>query len=202
LYPNFKIAYNVAFEIGGNDYVNTLPLFIINPALYITRVPQSRDNIASVIYTLQMREKNVLLIGNYPAVAWSVRLGSPEQYAGYGGFNPKVFQAYSSSERHRAIEEKDEKFILQVMKKIMIGSFFMPGALNVIGSIVSSLPGQEASDLNSAYQDVLHSVGLDDGGKEDKDIARMAVGSYTWWKTISVKAPGTVPSVGVLFRMS
>jgi hypothetical protein len=34
--------------------------------LYITRFPQSRDNIASVIYTLQMREKNVLLIGNYP----------------------------------------------------------------------------------------------------------------------------------------
>lgn len=197
-YPNFKIAYNVAFEMGGNDYVNTLPFFIINPALYITRIPQSRDNIASVIYTLQMREKNVLLIGNYPAVAWSVRLGSPEKYAGYGGFNPKVFQAYSSTERHRPIGEKDEKFILQVIKKIMIGSSFMPGALNVIGSIVSSLPGQEASDLNSVYQDALHSIGLDDGGKEEKDIARMAVGSYTWWKTISVKAPGTVPSVGVL----
>jgi hypothetical protein len=59
--PNFKIAYNVAFEIGGNDYVLfKIPFFILNPALYITRVPQSHDNIASVIYTLQMREKNVL----------------------------------------------------------------------------------------------------------------------------------------------
>jgi hypothetical protein len=66
-YKDFKTAYNVAFEIGGNDYaLFKIPFFILNPALYITRVPQSRDNIASVIYTLQMREKNVLLIGNYP----------------------------------------------------------------------------------------------------------------------------------------
>ncbi|MBK8398266.1 MAG: hypothetical protein IPL26_23870 [Leptospiraceae bacterium] len=69
-YPNFKIAYNVAFEQGGNDFIKATVLLIINPFFYISLVPQVRADMMSVIYTLQMRERNVLLIGNYPAVAW------------------------------------------------------------------------------------------------------------------------------------
>jgi hypothetical protein len=197
--PNFKTAYNVAFEIGGNDYVNRIPFFILNPALYITRVPESRDNIASIIYTLQMREKNVLLIGNYPALAWSARLGDPMSYAGYNGFNPKVLKAYSTTDRGSLLGEDNEKFLKQVIKKIIIGSIFMPDALSVIGSSIgSSLSGQEDSDLNSAYQDALHAVGQDAGGQENKNLARMSIGSYSWWTTISLKAIATVPSVGVV----
>ena len=197
--PNFKTAYNVAFEIGGNDYVSQFPLFILNPVLYITRVPQSRENIASVIYTLQMREKNVLLIGNYPALAWSARLGDPMSYAGYNGFNPKVLKAYSTTEKSDSSPESIEKFLNQVIKKIMAGSILPRSALDLIDLVISDLPGgQERNDLNSVYQDALHSVKLDNDGQEKKDIARMAIGSYIWWKTISLKAIATVPAVGVV----
>jgi hypothetical protein len=197
LFPNFKIAYNVAFEMGGNDFVNQFPFFIINPALYITRVPQARDNIVSVIYTLQMREKNVLLVGNYPAVSWSVRLGDPAGYAGYSGINPNVINALIDIDHHKPIAERDLTFLTQVFKKLMIGSF-MPFAMSIFGAVYSSLPGQEQSDLNSVYQDALHLVHADGTGQDDKNFARMATGSYKWWVKVSSKAVGTIPSLGVV----
>ena len=197
LYRNFKIAYNVAFEMGGNDFVNQYPFFIINPALYITRVPQTRDNIVSVIYTLQMRERNVLLVGNYPALSWSVRLGDPAGYAGYSGINPNVINAFIDIDHHKPIAERDLKFLTQVIKKLIIGSF-MPFTMSIFGAVYSSLPGQEQSDLNSVYQDALHFVHADGTGQDDKNFARMATGSYKWWVTVSNKAVRTIPSLGVV----
>ena len=43
-----------------------------------------------------MRERNVLLVGNYPALSWSVRLGDPDTYAGYKVINPNVIKAYQT----------------------------------------------------------------------------------------------------------
>ena len=67
--PAFQTSYNIGFEIGGNDFLANYLLLMIVPTLISTRVPQARDNINSVIYLLQQRQKNVLLVGNFPAIS-------------------------------------------------------------------------------------------------------------------------------------
>jgi len=193
-YPAFKITYNVAFEIGGNDFLTRFPLFILFPTLYITEAPQARDNITSIIYTLQRRERNVLLIGNYPAVAHSLSLGRAESYA-WRDVNPKVASAVLQSEQN----QETKQLITEISKKLLVGSIFLPGTWNLLLSIGSSFPGQLDSDINFAYQSALRQLRLDEGRFDDAQIARMPIGSYTWWKKIASTSIATVPSLGIVF---
>ncbi|WP_241686936.1 LIC10707 family hydrolase [Leptospira stimsonii] len=75
--PNYFIAPNVAFEIGGNDYLQNLLMLIYMPWHSQEYVNRALNNIERAITKLYKVRKNVLIIGNYPAVAWSAQRGLP-----------------------------------------------------------------------------------------------------------------------------
>ncbi|WP_016756081.1 LIC10707 family hydrolase [Leptospira santarosai] len=75
--PNYIIAPNVAFEIGGNDYLNNFLMLVLMPWHSQEYVNRALNNIERAITKLYQVRKNVLIIGNYPAIGWSAQRGLP-----------------------------------------------------------------------------------------------------------------------------
>ena len=73
----FKMAANVAFESGGNDFILNLPTLIILPWVYPNIEERVRHNKRLLIKALKhpRRHKNVLVMGNFPTIATSPTLG-------------------------------------------------------------------------------------------------------------------------------
>lgn len=91
------IADNVAFHIGGNDYRDGWVYVLALPWEIPNYVNRALNNIERSMTRFYKRKKNVLLIGNYPTIAYSPSMGEPKQYIwGYsgGGFiHPTQFDA-------------------------------------------------------------------------------------------------------------
>jgi len=85
-YTNFITSKNVAFEIGGNDFVGNGLFIYIFPPFMINVLDKANDEIYYTIQKLRMKERNVLLVGNYAAISWSLKIGNPHTY-GYPFFN-------------------------------------------------------------------------------------------------------------------
>ncbi|EMO58371.1 hypothetical protein LEP1GSC161_2754 [Leptospira santarosai str. CBC1416] len=75
--PNYIIAPNVAFEIGGNDYLQNFLMLVLMPWHSQEYVNRALNNIERAITKLYQVRKNVLIIGNYPAIGWSAQRGLP-----------------------------------------------------------------------------------------------------------------------------
>lgn len=83
-YPPFpkayKIARNVAFHIGGNDFIRYAPLITFLPWKFDKVKNLVLNNYEKIISIFIRRKRNVLVIGHYPTVAYSFYLGSPIDY--------------------------------------------------------------------------------------------------------------------------
>lgn len=75
--PNYKIAPNVVFEIGGNDYLQNFLMLVLMPWHSQEYVNRALNNIERAITKLYQVRKNVLIVGNYPAIGWSAQRGLP-----------------------------------------------------------------------------------------------------------------------------
>ncbi|EMO68658.1 hypothetical protein LEP1GSC132_0389 [Leptospira kirschneri str. 200803703] len=64
--PNYIIAPNVAFEIGGNDYLQNFLMLVLMPWHSQEYVNRALNNIERAITKLYQVRKNVLIVGNYP----------------------------------------------------------------------------------------------------------------------------------------
>lgn len=102
-FPNYVTAKNIVFEIGGNDFLQRIPEFIFLPYMIPVRVENTRLNIRNIIALLRRRDRNVLLVGNYPTAAYSLRLGSAKDqlrelkpYVGNYGLLAKDFSQSKS----------------------------------------------------------------------------------------------------------
>ena len=71
----FKIHENVAFHIGGNDFMAASLLLKIFPWKYGDVVNLVANNHERIISRLQRRNKKILLIGQYPTIAYSIQYG-------------------------------------------------------------------------------------------------------------------------------
>lgn len=67
LKSNYIIASKVALEIGGNDIYHVSPLLYVMPWIFPATVERTRSNIERILGIFQRRNKQILLIGNYPA---------------------------------------------------------------------------------------------------------------------------------------
>lgn len=71
----FKIHENVAFHIGGNDFMAASLLLKIFPWKYGDVVNLVANNHERIISRFQRRNKKILLIGQYPTIAYSTQYG-------------------------------------------------------------------------------------------------------------------------------
>ena len=79
MFPRYVTSKNIVFEIGGNDFIQKIPEFIYAPWLMPNRVENVRITIRDIISLLRRRDRNVLLIGNYPPISSSLSLGSAQK---------------------------------------------------------------------------------------------------------------------------
>ncbi|NCN10163.1 MAG: SGNH/GDSL hydrolase family protein [Leptospira sp.] len=73
----FKTSPNVAFEIGGNDYWQHAILLGFMPWKFMDVQERITFNTRAIIYALRhpRRDKNVLVMGNFPNLSYSPSLG-------------------------------------------------------------------------------------------------------------------------------
>jgi lysophospholipase L1-like esterase len=77
---NYKIARNVAFHIGGNDFIGYTPLIAYMPWKFNDVKNLVLYNYEKIISMFIRRKRNVLLIGHYPTVSYSFRWGAKNEY--------------------------------------------------------------------------------------------------------------------------
>jgi hypothetical protein len=68
---NYKIHENVAFHIGGNDFVNNIGVLFLYPWKQKEYVNYARYNNERIVVMLLKKRRNVLLTGHYPALSIS-----------------------------------------------------------------------------------------------------------------------------------
>jgi hypothetical protein len=190
-YTNFITSKNVAFEIGGNDFVNNIVTIYILPPMMISYLDKASDEIYYTVKKLRIKGRNVLLIGNYAAISWSLKIGNPKTY-GYSGFNPKVFKAYQNEDTNWRKDTMDD--LTPILKRILVAIpvfMLLPFDTLFTGGILAKF----AVEGNSQVDAVIQSGQL----QTDAQIENLTVGSYDWWLKICSQAPGTIPALGVTF---
>lgn len=202
-YQNFKVSNNVAFEIGGNDFVGNLVTLYILPTMMASYLDKAADNIYYTLKYLRLKERNVLVVGNYPAVSWSLKLGHPRKYAWDGIWNLKNFTMQTLRGDSLTADEQiqytlryllasENAFIGLILKPVLIllrqSNLFNSPHLNEEFDKIINDP------LGTSLETVL--VGNDQREEVEKNLVR---GSYKWWLYIAKEAPGTIASLGVTF---
>ncbi|EKR62133.1 hypothetical protein LEP1GSC036_1881 [Leptospira weilii str. 2006001853] len=118
---NFKTAPNVAFEIGGNDFWHNALLLTVMPWKFGSVVERVAHNTKSILYQLRnpRRNKDVLVMGNFPNLSYSPTLGNTNQYFAPmttqpdGGFSYNMSQL--QTEQKKAMREEEEAAVLALL---------------------------------------------------------------------------------------
>lgn len=80
-FPNYKTSKNVAFSIGGNDFLANVPVFLFMPWSIPAYADHALNNTEGIIRAFQRKGKeSILLIGGYPAVGYSFAHGKNYNY--------------------------------------------------------------------------------------------------------------------------
>ncbi|MDI7230087.1 lipase [Leptospira santarosai] len=132
---NYKIAPNVAFEIGGNDYLQNLLMLVLMPWHSQEYVNRSLNNIERAITRFYKIRKNALIIGNYPAIGWSAQRGLPNDNGfAFKSFNFKyqaILQSYSITDM------TNFKSTLSEMKPILSNTLMAYGAVTAFTDLLT-----------------------------------------------------------------
>ncbi|EKO34198.1 LIC10707 family hydrolase [Leptospira santarosai] len=132
---SYRIAPNVAFEIGGNDYLQNLLMLVLMPWHSQEYVNRSLNNIEKAITRFYKVRKNVLIIGNYPAISWSAQRGLPNDNGfAFKAFNFKyqaILQSYSITDM------TNFKNTLSEMKPILSNTLMAYGAVSALTDILT-----------------------------------------------------------------
>lgn len=113
----FQTADNVAFEIGGNDYKDNALLFMYAPWRGNDIVNRVTFNQEIIMRMLNLRDKRVLVMGNFPTIAKSPMLGDISDY-----FKPFKYQVNGTIlNANNLTAEKAEDDRRQVAEQIRAG---------------------------------------------------------------------------------
>lgn len=118
---NFKTAPNVAFEIGGNDFWHNALLLTYMPWKFSSVVGRVAFNTKSILYQLRnpRRNKDILVMGNFPNLSYSPTLGNMNQYFSPMATQPDSGFSYNmsqlQSEQKNAMREEEEASILTLL---------------------------------------------------------------------------------------
>lgn len=115
---NFKTADNVAFEIGGNDYMRNSLLFIYAPWRGPDIVNRVTNNQQIIMKMLKLRNKRVLVMGNFPTLSKSPSMGNwPEYFRAFK--HPMNRQLLQKQQNLKQKEKEESEAVLETMFKLM-----------------------------------------------------------------------------------
>lgn len=180
----YKIAPNVAFEIGGNDYLQNFLMLVLMPWHSQEYINRALNNIERAITKLYQVRKNVLIIGNYPAVSWSAQRGLPGKngYA-FDGLNFKyqaILQGFSIS------DQQAFKNSLSEMKPILSNALIAYGGIVALSDMLSGAVIAGAGYLlNPSQSGTCFGSNIPSNGM---------VPAYFCWLAANQAAAGTLPS--------
>ncbi|MCP5496989.1 MAG: hypothetical protein H7A23_20740 [Leptospiraceae bacterium] len=122
----------IAMEIGGNDMVNYTPLLIFMPWKYWTyRDPTTNKDVKGVVdvvlhnikvliyfFRHPLIDKNVLVMGNFPTLAYSPTLGNVGDYFEIQkAFSDIYYRKWNEKDPNTNVEKDDQKENLDFYKK-------------------------------------------------------------------------------------
>lgn len=179
--PDYLIAPNVAFEIGGNDYLQNMLMLMLLPWSADAYINRALNHIEKSITLLYQKRKNVLIVGNYPAIGWSALLGLPDEHKGFA-FKTFNFK-YQNSLLMRSISDQisfanAQPSIQEIIRDV----------LNEYNSmnLIDLLSGVTSGALTNPFNDDKRCFGM--------TIPQHALAPYFCWLAANIGAPGTIPS--------
>lgn len=112
---NFKTSPNVALEIGGNDFWANSLLLTFMPWKFGTVVDRVVYNTKAILYQLRnpRRNKNILVMGNFPNLSYSPTLGNTSSYFKAGSVHPNSL--FSTNMDH--LKEEQAKAMLDEVQR-------------------------------------------------------------------------------------
>lgn len=69
---NYWIANRIVYHQGGNDFINNIHVLVLAPWFYGTIKNKALNNMEKTISMFHRRKKKILLVGNYPAISYSI----------------------------------------------------------------------------------------------------------------------------------
>ncbi|WP_406600720.1 LIC10707 family hydrolase [Leptospira sanjuanensis] len=162
---NFKTAPNVAFEIGGNDFWHNSIMLTFMPWKFSAVVGRVSFNTKSILYQLRnpRRNKNVLVMGNFPNLSYSPTLGNTNNYFTPLATHPDGMFTYNMSKLHeeqkKAMYEEAQAAAIAVLPFGWLGLLYIPIDMNELhGDFVQAIIG-----IKQAYNNALATVQIQTG---------------------------------------
>ncbi|TGM98120.1 LIC10707 family hydrolase [Leptospira yasudae] len=208
---NFKTAPNVAFEIGGNDFWHNSIMLTFMPWKFSAVVGRVAFNTKSILYQLRnpRRDKNVLVMGNFPNLSYSPTLGNTNSYFTPLATHPDGLFSYNMNKLHeeqqRAMLQEVQAAAIAVLPFGWLGLLYIPIDMNELhGDFVQAIIG-----IKQAYNNALATIQIQTG-IEELGILRIKIQNtgtsptgqddwyWTWLHTIKNNI-SMVTSLGMLF---
>ncbi|AYV57999.1 LIC10707 family hydrolase [Leptospira kmetyi] len=165
---NFKTAPNVAFEIGGNDFWHNSIMLTFMPWKFSAVVGRVAFNTKSILYQLRnpRRDKNVLVMGNFPNLSYSPTLGNINNYFVPLATHPDGLFSYNMDKLHeeqqKAMLQDAEAAAVALLPYGWLGLLFMPIDMNELhGEFVQAIIG-----IKQAYNNALATIQIQTGIEE------------------------------------
>lgn len=184
----YKTADNVAIEIGGNDYRDNLALLMWMPWKLGAVDQRVTYNTRVLVRMLRnpLRRKNVLLMGNFPAIAKSPTLGNYTDYFVYFKYWP-TGQLMNAAEviKNEKIKEQWNEAVKDLMQTLVYN--FDQAFKLIRDALIFDGTVQSMSDMKSYFDGNISPTGQDEW--------------YWRWLQDSLKNPiSHVISIGLLIH--
>lgn len=158
---HYQTADNVAIEIGGNDYIKNVAMLVYMPWKYGAVDQRVTENTRILIRVLRnpLRNKKVLLMGNFPTLAKSPTLGDfPEYFALFKYFPDGSMYAKAIEFEEAKQRQENEEIAETALQSILttVVSYFstwLGYALSAISTINHYLEHTEVNYSNLTGQD-------------------------------------------------
>ncbi|RHX89141.1 LIC10707 family hydrolase [Leptospira stimsonii] len=163
---NFKTAPNVAFEIGGNDFWHNSLMLTFMPWKFPSVVDRVIYNTKAILFQLRhpRRDKDVLVMGNFPNLSYSPTLGNYSQYFNVGAVQPGYnFTSYMNQlhdSQATALHDDTQKAILTLLPPFgWLALLYMPIDLDKLqGDFAQAIVG-----IKQAYNEALSTIEIQTG---------------------------------------
>ncbi|PJZ47197.1 LIC10707 family hydrolase [Leptospira brenneri] len=210
---NFKTSPNVALEIGGNDFWGNSLLLTFMPWKFGSVVDRVIYNTKAILYQLRnpRRNKNILVMGNFPNLSYSPTLGHTNKYFKPLSVHPDVNFSLNmdklKEEQAKAFRDDVQRGFIASMGSMggWLVAFIMPVDINKLNAEFS----QAILGIKQAYNEAIAKLVVVSNIMELEALHSqiLNLGSsptgfddwyWQWLRTIR-NNPSMVTSLGMLF---
>ncbi|MCB1194210.1 MAG: hypothetical protein KDK90_27490 [Leptospiraceae bacterium] len=194
---NFKMSNTIAMEIGGNDMVNYTPLLIFMPWKYWTyRDPTTNKDVKGVVdvvlhnikvliyfFRHPLIDKNVLVMGNFPTLAYSPTLGNVGDYFEIRkAFSDIYYRKWNEKDPNTNVEKDDQKENLDFLQEVTAYAMILTSSALEVMYTANELFGDKLGEtLDNLFDTMLPSRIKDKKLDSFKAAHKSSVEWYLEW---------------------